>query len=131
VSEKVFKFPDYGLYHGEKLVFTRDAAGRATQVEAANVVFRRRKVDGENGETFRIQPVRPVAELRKAAAAAQPPAERGEFGRPELVDVADRDGTIKLDLRYATANNFLGTRVYSGPVKAYLQRPAAEALVRA
>src|SRR5262249_54950791 len=31
-SENVFEFPDHGLYHGEKLIFTRDPAGRATQV---------------------------------------------------------------------------------------------------
>jgi serine beta-lactamase-like protein LACTB len=34
-SENVFAFPDRGLYHGQKLVFTRDSSGRATQVEAA------------------------------------------------------------------------------------------------
>ena len=36
-SENVFAFPDFGLYHGEKLIFTRDKTGRATQVEAASV----------------------------------------------------------------------------------------------
>ena len=40
------------------------------------------------------------------------------------------DLTIKLDVRYATTNNFLSTPVYSQP-RAFLQRPAAEALVRA
>ena len=34
-SENVYAFPDFGLYLGEKLVFTRDKNGRATQVEAA------------------------------------------------------------------------------------------------
>jgi zinc D-Ala-D-Ala dipeptidase len=41
-----------------------------------------------------------------------------------------RDPTIKLDIRYATTNNFLGTPVYTQP-RAFLQRPAAEALLRA
>ncbi len=63
----MFKFPEYGLYLGEKLIFTRDGHGRATQVEAANVVFERRKIDGENGETFKIKPLHPVAELRRDA----------------------------------------------------------------
>src|SRR5207302_5092744 len=62
-SEDVFQFPDYGLYLGEKLIFKRDKSGRASQVEAASVVFPRRHIDGENGETFRIKPLRPVAEL--------------------------------------------------------------------
>lgn len=37
--------------------------------------------------------------------------------------------TIKLDIRYATTRNFLGTPLYSQP-RAFMQRPAAEALVR-
>ena len=40
------------------------------------------------------------------------------------------DPTIKLDIRYATANNFVGRPVYT-EARAFLQRPAAEALVRA
>lgn len=130
-SENVYRFPDFGLYHGEKLIFQRDADGRASQVKAAQVVFARRKLDGEHGKTFRITPVRPVDDLRRAAAAAQPPAERGEFGKPELVALAGLDATIHFDLRYATDNNFLGTPVYTSAARAYMQRPAAEALVRA
>jgi serine beta-lactamase-like protein LACTB len=129
VSEDVFKFPDFGLYHGEKLVFRRDAGGRAMEVNAANVVFRRRPLDGENGETFRIRPVRPVAELRREALAARPPDEKGDFRKPDLVDMTSLDDAIKLDVRYATTNNFLSTPFYAS-AKAYLQRPAAEALVR-
>ena len=40
------------------------------------------------------------------------------------------DSTIHLDIRYATTNNFLGSVFYSS-AHAFLQRPAAEALVRA
>ena len=76
------------MYHGEKLVFTRDTTGRATKVTAAKVVFERRKIDGENGETFQIKPVRPLAEIRKEALAAKPPEEKGEFRKPDLVDLA-------------------------------------------
>lgn len=129
VSANVYQFPDPGLYLGEKIVFTRDGKGRATQAEAAGIVFARRKVDGENTATFKIKPVRPVKELRRAALTATPPAEKGTFRKPELVDLATLDPTIKLDIRYATANNFLGTPLYTS-AKAYMQKPAAEALVR-
>jgi zinc D-Ala-D-Ala dipeptidase len=78
---------------------------------------------------FRIEPQRPVPELRAEALAAQPPAESGQFRRIELVELTALDPTIKLDVRYATANNFLSTPVYT-EARAYLQRPAAEALVR-
>jgi CubicO group peptidase (beta-lactamase class C family)/D-alanyl-D-alanine dipeptidase len=125
----VYKFPDFGLYPNEQLIFTRDKKGRATKVEAANVVFQRRTLDGEDGATFRIKPLRPIDELRREALAAKPPKEAGKFRKPELVELIKLDPTIKLDLRYATTNNFLSTPFYTS-AKAYLQKPAAEALVR-
>ncbi len=129
-SENVYAFPtNGGMYHGEKFIFTRDATGRATKVEAAKVVFMRRKVDGENGETFKITAQRPLDQLRKEALAASPPVEKGEFLKPDLVDLTAIDGTIKLDIRYATTNNFLNTPFYTS-AKAFMQRPAAEALGR-
>jgi D-alanyl-D-alanine dipeptidase len=79
---------------------------------------------------FRIKPVRPVAELRAAALADKPPAEHGNFRQSDLIDLAPLDGRIKLDIRYATSRNFLSTPVYSA-ARAFLQRPAAEALLRA
>lgn len=123
----VFKFPDFGLYLGEKILFTRGKDGRATRAEAAGVVFERRPMDGENGKTFRIKPIRPLDEVRKEAASAKPPAEKGEFRAPELVELAKLDDSIKLDVRYATDNNFLSAPLYTS-AKAYMQKPAAEAL---
>ena len=73
---------------------------------------------------------RPVAELRAEALAARPPDERGPFRKSDLVDVAKLDPKIRLEIRYATSNNFLGTPVYSSS-RAFLQRPAARALLRA
>src|SRR5262245_19473664 len=78
---------------------------------------------------FRITPQRPVPELRAEALAAQPPTEAGQFRKSDLVELTKLDPTIKLDIRYATTNNFLSTPVYKRPA-AYLQRPATEALVR-
>ena len=61
--------------------------------------------------------------------AQQPPKEAGPFRSPDLVELVKLDPTIKLDIRYATKNNFLGRRVYK-EARAFLQRPAAEAVVR-
>lgn len=130
LSKDVFAFPDYGLYQGEKLTFTRDAAGRATQAKVGYVVFKRRAVGTETGVTFRIQPIQPVGELRKSALAAQPPRQKGEFRKPDLVELAGMDSTIHFDIRYATTNNFMGAVFYQ-QARAFLQRPAAEALLRA
>jgi D-alanyl-D-alanine dipeptidase len=66
---------------------------------------------------------------RQAPAPAGPPKEAGTFREPDLVELVRLDPTIKLDVRYATANNFTGRAVYA-EARAFLQRPAAEALVR-
>jgi D-alanyl-D-alanine dipeptidase len=79
---------------------------------------------------FRITPARPIVDLRREALAAHPPHERGPFRPADLVDLTSLDPTIRLDVRYATADNFLGTPVYE-TARAFLQRPAAEALLRA
>lgn len=47
----------------------------------------------------------------------------------DLVELVRLDPTIALDVRYATPRNFVGRAVYAQP-RAFLQRPAAEALVR-
>ena len=81
-------------------------------------------------QTFKIKPVRPVDELRREALADHPPAEHGDFRKPELVELVKLDPTIKLDVRYASTNNFMGTPFYS-QARAFLQKPAAEAVVQA
>ena len=68
--------------------------------------------------------------LAAACAHAGPPREKGVFRKPDLVELVRLDPTIKLDIRYATANNFVGRPVYT-EARAFLQRPAAEALVGA
>ncbi len=71
-----------------------------------------------------------LAWLFLAACTAAPPREPGPFRTPDLVELVDLDPTMHLDVRYATSNNFIGRAVYQQP-RAFLQRPAAEALVRA
>jgi D-alanyl-D-alanine dipeptidase len=81
-------------------------------------------------QTFRITPLKPVDELRREAMAAKPPVEHGDFRKPDLVELINLDPTIKLDIRYASTNNFMSTPFYS-QARAFMQRPAAEAVVRA
>jgi D-alanyl-D-alanine dipeptidase len=130
MSPDTFLFPNYGLYHGERLIFARDSVGQALQVEAASVVFKRRAVGLPAGETFRIPALKPATELRQIAAGAQPPQEQGEFFTADLVELRSLDPSLQYDIRYATTNNFMSTVFYDSQ-RAFLQRPAAEALVRA
>ncbi len=50
--------------------------------------------------------------------------------KPDLVELVKLDPTIKLDIRYASTNNFMSTPFYS-QARAFMQRTAAEAVVRA
>jgi D-alanyl-D-alanine dipeptidase len=47
----------------------------------------------------------------------------------DLVEITALDPTVRLDVRYATADNFLGKPLYR-VARGFLQRPVAEALVR-
>ncbi|GEM_PF-821252 len=62
------------------------------------------------------------------SAQDAPPKEEGKR-KPDLVELINLDPTFKLDIRYATSSNFVGKPVYA-QARAFLQRPAAEALVR-
>jgi D-alanyl-D-alanine dipeptidase len=46
-----------------------------------------------------------------------------------LIELVSLDNTIKLDIRYATENNFMGRKVYP-EARAFMQKPAAKAIVR-
>lgn len=130
-SDTVFAFPAASMYAGERVVFrgTR-AGGRARAAVAGAVTFPRRAVGPQGGGQLKVKPLRPVPEVLAAARLATPPAESGSFRAPDLVDLGTLDAPLRFDIRYATANNFLGSALYDRP-RAFLQRPAAEALVRA
>lgn len=130
VGQDEYAFPDYGLYAGERLKFSRDSSGRASQVVAAEVTWARRAIPGEGADVFRVTPTKPVEELRTVALAATPPQETGDFKESDLVELVTLDSTIKLDVRYATSNNFLSVPLYT-QARAFLQRPAAEGVARA
>jgi D-alanyl-D-alanine dipeptidase len=90
----------------------------------------RLSLGAEDGGTFQITPMLPPDELLEIALAGSPPDEEGDFRPSDLVELVTLDSTIALDIRYASTNNFMGEVFYSAP-RAFLQRPAAEALVRA
>ena len=108
----------------------RRTGARADSMSIGPLVLRRLALGPEEGAVFRITPVAPIDSLRREALAATPPTETGVFRTSDLVELVRLDPTIQLDIRYATTRNFLGVVLYSSP-RAFLQRPAAEALVRA
>jgi D-alanyl-D-alanine dipeptidase len=108
----------------------RNSNGIVTSFHYINELYTRSDAGADPAGFFRLTPTRPVTELRKEALAASPPDEAGNFRKPELVELTSLDPAIHLDIRYATTNDFLGTPVYT-QARAFMQRPAAEALVRA
>jgi len=129
ISNGKFKFSSSST-RTETVTFSRNSRGRVTQVEIGNSIFKRKPLGPEEGSNqLRVEPLRPVPELIKEARTAQPPEETGDFRPTDLVELTKLDPTIKLEIRYATTNNLFGTVFYSEP-RAFMQRPAAEALVR-
>lgn len=63
-------------------------------------------------------------------ATAQPDESSKQLRKPDLVELMRLDSTIRLDIRYATSHNFMKRPMYT-QARAFLQRPAANALVRA
>ncbi|MEO7103989.1 MAG: M15 family metallopeptidase [Gemmatimonadaceae bacterium] len=129
-STDTFVWPHAGLYDGERVTFTRASNGRATRLTVGGVVFPRRQLGPDSGNQLRITPLRPIEDLRRSALAAHPPTEPASARAPDLVEIVKLDSTIELEIRYATTNNFLGSRMYT-EARAFMQRPAANAVVRA
>ena len=71
-----------------------------------------------------------IAAVLLAGCQSGPPNESGPWRESDLVEIVKLDPTLRLDVRYATTNNFLRRPVYA-QARVYLQRPAAHALARA
>jgi D-alanyl-D-alanine dipeptidase len=130
-SDSVFQAPTAPVPVQGEVRFHFDSTHTAASVQVGDVTMPRRRIEPAAGvEQMRITPVRPLDELRREALAATPPAESGKFDATDLVDVTKLDSTIKIDVRYASENNFLGTRMYDTE-RVFMQKAAAAALVRA
>ncbi|MEZ5965782.1 MAG: serine hydrolase [Planctomycetota bacterium] len=120
---------DRGMYRGEGVRFARTTDGAVASVTVGAVTFPRRPLLGVDGGVFRIQPRFPRERLLAMAQAARAPRPEPDARAFDLVELHDLDATFRYDVRYATADNFMGFALYDRPA-AKLQRPAAEALVR-
>lgn len=72
-----------------------------------------------------------AATLGPMLLAASPSVGAGAFGRTDLVDAASLVPGLHVELKYATADNFLGRNVYGDLCQCYLQPQAARKLARA
>jgi len=112
----------------EKFVFAKTGA-EAPSVSLDGMSLPRRDIGAEVIKMIRAGEHADPATLRAEALKAAPPAEPPPKRTMDLVALTSIDPSIKLDIRYATSNNFMGFPLYEKP-GAYMQRPAAEALGR-
>ena len=88
-------------------------------------------LESKENKIFTIQPIYPVEELKKIALKSSVPLEDSlEDKSDELVDIYNLDSSIKLDIRYASKNNFMQTEFYTEP-RAFLINDAAKMLIKA
>jgi zinc D-Ala-D-Ala dipeptidase len=112
----------------ESFVFAKKGV-KASSVALNGSLLSRRNIGAEVIRMIRSGEHGDPASLRAAALKAAPPSEPPPKRQMDLVALTTIDPTIKLDIRYATSNNFMGFPLYQTP-GAYLQRSAAEALGR-
>jgi D-alanyl-D-alanine dipeptidase len=85
---------------------------------------------GDTRRSFVLVLAAAAIAVAAGCTADRPPAQPGSLRKPDLVEISRLDPGIHLDIRYATADNIVRSPVYR-QARAFLQRPAAEALVRA
>lgn len=130
VSSSVFRFTGNGPHGGKRVVFARGTDGSAKTASIEQSIYLRRRIEPDAGAAqLHVTPLRPVPDLIKEALAARQPNETGKFLPSDLVELTKLDPAIKLDIRYATTNNLFSTVFYT-EARAFMQRPAVEAVVR-
>ena len=122
-----FRFPNAGRLASRNVAFTRDASGKALSLKLDAAILPRDPMS--DGVVPRFRPTRPVKDLIREARAASPPTEPPAPLPSDLVDVTALDPSVRVDLRYAGEDNPVGEELLKAS-RAFLQRPAAEALVR-
>jgi CubicO group peptidase (beta-lactamase class C family) len=114
-----------GRYSLEKLAFVRDEKGEGASLMFSGLAMTRRDFGGDMLARTRAMASN-SKNLRAQAKKATPPQETGK-DKPDLVPIRSADPTIKLDVRYAKTDNFMGFPLYARE-GAYLERPAAQAV---
>ena len=110
--------------------FQLDDNGQGARVLINGDKYERNYIEPRDGNTFKVSLDKPIEEYIADALAATPPVQNGDFLEPDLVDITSVIENVKLDVRYATDNNFLGAPTYS-LAKSFTHRPAAMALKEA
>lgn len=129
VGKDAYRFPAVGLYSNEELRFMRDERGVGAAANLSGAVMPRRDLGAETEVRSRANAPF-IAPLLAAARKMSPPTQTGRLRKPDLVEVNKLEPSTKLDVRYATTENFMGAPFYESG-RFFMQRPAANGLIRA
>ena len=119
-------------FNGEfaNFIFQFDEDKNSIGLLLNNDQYKRNFIEPRDGNTFKVELDKPFEEYLEIALNATPPVQEGEFREPDLVDITTVLDNVKLDVRYATKNNFLNVATYS-QAKSFLHRPAVMAMINA
>lgn len=81
-------------------------------------------------ETFYITPIKEISELRKISKNSKPPTLDSLDSHKKLIDLKKLDEEFKLDVRYASTNNFMRSKFYVNE-RAFFNMSAADRLIEA
>jgi D-alanyl-D-alanine dipeptidase len=129
VGKDAYRFPAVGLYANEDLRFMRDERGVGAAASLSGLVMPRVDLGAETEVRSRSNAPF-TAGLLAGARKMPPPSQAGRLRKPDLVEVNKLEPGTKLDVRYATTENFMGAPFYASP-RFFMQRPAASGLIRA
>jgi D-alanyl-D-alanine dipeptidase/CubicO group peptidase (beta-lactamase class C family) len=128
-GKDAYRFPAAGLYANEELRFMRNERGIGEAASLSGLVMPRADLGAETEVRSRSNAPF-IAGLLASARKMSPPSPSGRLRKPDLVEVNKLEAGTKLDVRYATSENFMGAPFYESP-RFFLQRPAANGLIRA
>ena len=87
-------------------------------------------INSNDNKTFKIEPIMEITELKRISVESSPPRLDTINSHLNLVEVNKIDNSIILDIRYASKNNFMGSKFYSEE-RAFLNRDASLNLINA
>lgn len=109
------------------LVFQFNQNGQGSAIIIGDDIYSRNYIEPKDGSSFKVTLDKAIEDYIKVALEAKPPTQQGDLRAADLVDVTMVLDNVRLDIRYATTNNFLNVPTYS-QAKSFLQRPALMAL---
>ncbi len=125
-----FFFPVDGMYGGESITFARNEDGIIDTAFFANMPLARLAKSTYSQALSTIPLAKPITGTPNTGLSPDASL-RETFGNKnsELVDLTMVDPLFNLDIRYATTDNLLSTKLYD-EARALVQRPVAESIFR-